>query len=178
MQRYIHIPFLFFTITAITGVWMRYFSFAPNTIIPYTNILHGHSHLAILGWAFLGVFIVFLYSAWNQITKPKQAVAILLTLTIISLVMFFAFIYQGYGVFSIVMSTLHIIAEYWTALFMYRQLKSQQVTSSSGVLFLKSSFVALFISSLGPYALGVISANGLKDHAVFDGNILLLALSI
>lgn len=59
-KTFIHFTFIFFTLTAFSGVWMRFYTINPTTIIPYTNVLHGHSLLAMLGWAFLGVLIVFL----------------------------------------------------------------------------------------------------------------------
>ncbi|SHG22535.1 hypothetical protein [Ornithinibacillus halophilus] len=164
---FIHFTFFFFIITALSGVWMRYFPFNSNTSIPYENVLHGHSHLALLGWTFLGAFVIFLSINWKKIRAKKQAIVIVVSLFITSLVMFIAFFYQGYAVFSIVMSTLHIFVEYWTAVFIYKQLKTQNDYNLHS-LYIKGALVVLIISSIGPYALGFISANGLKEHAIFD----------
>ncbi|MFE8695903.1 hypothetical protein ACFYKT_05925 [Cytobacillus sp. FJAT-53684] len=165
---FVHFTFFFFTLTALSGVWMRFAPFKPNTAIPYTNVLHGHSHLAILGWAFLGVFVVFLSLYWQSIKQKKQAIFLSIMLFIISFAMFGAFLYQGYGLISIIMSTLHIFVEYWAAIFIIRQLKSQRNVPKSGLLFIKASLLTLVISSFGPFSLGYISANGLKDSIFFD----------
>ena len=165
---FIHFTFLFFSLTALSGVWMRFFFIKQNELIPYTHVLHGHSHLAMLGWAFIGAFIVFLLLFWRKIEQKKQAIFILFSLSIASLAMFIAFLYQGYDVLSIIFATLHIFIEYWAAVFMYKILKKETDIPKSGNLFINSSLLTLIISSIGPYLLGYTSATGLKDTYYFD----------
>ncbi|MRG87135.1 hypothetical protein [Salinibacillus xinjiangensis] len=167
LKVYLHISLLFFTLSALSGVWMRLFSLYPNNLVPYTNVLHGHSHLAILGWAFLGLFVISLTLFWSTLKRRKQAIAICAALAITSLIMFVAFLTQGYAVFSIVMSTLHILIEYWAALFIFREIKCRDA-SKVATLWIKGALITLIISSLGPFSLGYISANGLKDSPLFD----------
>lgn len=147
---------------------MRFFFIKQNEIIPYTHVLHGHSHLAMLGWAFIGAFIVFLSLFWKKMKRKKQAIFILLSLCFTTLFMFIAFLYQGYDVLSIIFATLHIFIEYWAAVFMYKFLKKEIAIPKSGKLFMNSALLALVISSIGPYALGITSATGLKDTYYFD----------
>lgn len=165
---FIHFTFLFFSLTALSGVWMRFFFIKQNEIIPYTNVLHGHSHLAMLGWAFIGAFIIFISIFWKRIKQKKQAILILFSLCIASLLMFIAFLYQGYDVLSIIFATLHIFIEYWAAVFVYKILKKETDIPKSGKLFINSALLALVISSIGPYMLGITSATGLKDTYYFD----------
>ncbi|TCJ02816.1 hypothetical protein [Cytobacillus praedii] len=167
-RLFVHFTFFFFTLTALSGVWMRFVPFNPTSSIPYTNVLHGHSHLAILGWAFLGAFIIFLSVYWRTIRQRNQAIALTMMLFFTSLLMFAAFLYQGYGIISIVMSSIHIFVEYWAAVFIIRQLKIQNEVPKSGLLFIKASLLTLVISSFGPFSLGYISANGMKDSIFFD----------
>ena len=57
----VHLTFYFFMITVLTGVLMRYMLLSPGSaMLNFSHVLHGHSHVAILGWTFLGVFIIFL----------------------------------------------------------------------------------------------------------------------
>jgi len=165
---YIHFSFLFLLLTALSGVWMRLFPFYPDMLLTYSNVLHGHSHLAILGWAFLGVFIIFLRIFWKTITAKKQAIAICFSLFLVSFIMFLAFLYQGYGVFSIIMSTIHIFVEYWAAVFIYKQLKRQKKLPQVARFFFNGALISLIISSIGPFLLGFISANGMKESPIFD----------
>lgn len=169
MQRsFIHLAFILFIITAISGVWMRAVPFMANSWIEYDHILHGHSHIAMLGWTFLGLFIVFLALLWPNLKQKKQAIALTFTLFIVSVIMFFAFLYQGYGLYSIILSTIHIFVEYWAAYFIYKQLKAQDKLPKATLLFIKGSLIALIISSFGPYALGYTAANDLRESPLFD----------
>ncbi|MEC1695517.1 hypothetical protein [Schinkia azotoformans] len=165
---FIHFTFLFFFLTALSGVWMRFFFIKQNEIIPYTHILHGHSHLAMLGWAFIGAFVIFLSIFWKKVKQKKQAISILFSLCIVSLLMFIAFLYQGYNVLSIIFATLHIFIEYWAAVFIYKILKKETDIPKSGKLFINSALLTLVISSIGPYMLGLTAATGLKDTYYFD----------
>src|SRR5699024_6850581 len=79
--------------------------------------------------------------------------------------------YQGYGLYSIIISTIHIFIEYWAAIFIWQQLRKREEFATTGRLFIKGSLVALVISSLGPFSLGFIAANGLNDLFLFDKKI-------
>lgn len=170
LRTYFHISFFFFIIVAMTGILMRAVPFFSGIPLPYDHILHAHSHIAMLGFQFLAVFVIFLTIGWKSLTIKirKQAAVLCLTLTIISVLMFVAFLYQGYGVFSIIMSALHIFAEYWAIAFIYKQIRKNSAWPKSSRLFIGGSLIALLISSIGPYALGYTSANGLKDTFLFD----------
>lgn len=167
MKKYIHASFLFFALTALSGTWMRIYQQRPVSWIAYDHILHAHSHLALLGWLFVGAFLIFLTSFWKTIEKRKQAFAILFSLSFTSLLMFCAFLYQGYGIYSIAISTIHIFIEYWAAIFIMKHLKKQTILKA-GRYFIIGAIIALILSSIGPFALGFISANGLKEQPVFE----------
>ncbi|HLR09699.1 MAG TPA: hypothetical protein VK136_10685 [Bacillota bacterium] len=168
LRIFVHLSFFLFMLTALSGTYMRALPFFPDMPVPYTNMLHAHSHVAILGWAFLGVFIIFLTIGWPVIKRKTYATLITCTILLVSLVMFAAFLYQGYGLYSIIISTIHIFIEYWAAIFIWQQLRKREEFATTGRLFIKGSLVALVISSLGPFSLGFIAANGLKDSFLFD----------
>ncbi|HLQ97934.1 MAG TPA: hypothetical protein VK135_04535 [Candidatus Dormibacteraeota bacterium] len=165
---FIHISFFFFMITALSGLLMRVTPFVNLSFIPYGNVLHAHSHIAILGWAFLGSFLILLAVLWPSIKNKLHSILLTITLSITSVLMFIAFLIQGYGLYSIILSTIHIFIEYWAIIFIYQQLKIQKRRSSIGTLFIKGSLITLFISSLGPFILAYISANQLQDSVLFD----------
>jgi len=169
MPRYfLHFTFILFLLTALSGVWLRAIPFLSLTTLPYDNILHGHSHIAILGWAFLGIFIVLLAMLWPNLQQKKQAIILTVTIFVVSVLMFFAFLYEGYAKYSIIMSTVHIFVEYWAAYFIYKQLKWQESIPSSAKLFIKGALFALILSSIGPFGLGYLGATGLRESAFFD----------
>lgn len=168
LNKYIHLTFFFFLLVALSGIFMRMYPYFSNQNIPYENVLHAHSHLALIGWEFLAVFLIFLAIDWKNVAQKKQAISISITLIIVSFLMFISFLMQGYGIFSIIMSTLHIFVEYWAALFIYQQMKNKKSIFNIPNLFINGALCALFLSSIGPYALAFISANGWKDHVSFD----------
>src|SRR5690625_4295240 len=172
MPRYfVHFTFFLFILTALSGVWLRAIPFLPNSLLPYDNILHGHSHIAILGWAFLGVFIILLGMLWENLQQKKQAIFLTITIFVVSFVMFIAFLYEGYALYSIIMSTIHIFVEYWAAIFIFNQLKRSKIVPETARLFLNGSLIALVLSSIGPFALGYLGATGLRESAFFDMSI-------
>src|SRR5690625_3288657 len=103
-KAFTHMTFFFFFLTALSGVWMRLYPLNLELAFPYDHILHGHSHLAILGWTFLGVFVIFLALFWQKFSGKEKAEAKLITyiLFIITTIMFAAFLYQGYALYSII----------------------------------------------------------------------------
>lgn len=163
-----HLTFILLTLTALTGMWMRWTPFFPISFLPYDHILHAHSHLAILGWAFLGTVLLFLAFNWNKINNKKEAIVLVITIFITTFLMFIAFLYEGYQMYSIIMSTAHIFVEYWTILFIIRQLKQMQFDNKLSLLFMKGGLVTLFISTIGPFSLGFLGASGLKESSLFD----------
>src|SRR5699024_12418406 len=110
----------------------------------------------------LGVFIIFLMLFWNKFNKRDKSEARLLTFTlfIVTSIMFLTFLYQGYGVYSIIMSTLHIFLEYWMVSFIYRITKTNMMPKIRK-FFINADLIALVVSNTGPFSLGYISASGL-----------------
>jgi len=170
MPKYLlHFSLFFLLLTAITGVWMRLFVFTDKVhIIPYSHLLHGHSHGAILGWIFLATFIIFLHLSWENLKYKQQAIVILITTFIVTTLMFIAFLYQGYAVYSIILSTAHIFIEYWLAVFIFVWLKRNDVLPKLSKLFIKAALLMLVISSIGPFSLGATAAQGYRDSPFFD----------
>lgn len=146
---------------------MRYTPFT-NSMIEYEYVLHAHSHLAILGWAFLGVFVIFLSLFWKNIKEKKHAIILTTTIFVVSSIMFLSFLYEGYATYSIIMSTLHIFVEYWAIYFIYRQLKSLDNLPKISKHFIYASLLTLVLSTIGPFLLGYLGATGLKESAYFD----------
>src|SRR5690625_3728396 len=168
---FVHFAFFFLIITAITGVWMRAVPLMQQSWLIYDNVLHAHSHIAILGWAFFGLFIILLTIIWPHLKQKKHGIILAITIFIVSFMMFIAFLHEGYDTYSIIMSTVHIFVEYWVAYFIYKQLQVQHIIPNVAKLFIKGSLIALIISSFGPFALGYFGATGLRDSPFFDMSI-------
>jgi hypothetical protein len=100
------IPFLFLFIAAVMGLFLRYMMMAPVPGVTFSYLLHAHSHVMFLGWIFNVLFLVFV----TEFTDEKNFKVIFWILQILVVGMLVSFPLQGYGLFSIVFSTLHIFA--------------------------------------------------------------------
>lgn len=166
-RQMLHIAFFFFTLTALTGVWLRLYVFSDAVkITDYPYILHGHSHIAVLGWTFFSAFLLLVFFL-GQASSNSVSVLIGL-LVVVTIPMFVAFLIQGYALYSIIFSTLHIFVQYLVVYFVIKHTRKNDAVPGVIRRFIYGAIVMLIISSIGPFALGAIAANGLRNEPVFD----------
>jgi hypothetical protein len=154
LKNHINLSLGYFILAAFLGVLLRSF-YTIEIPITYKFIVHTHSHIALLGWVYLGLttllYILFL-APQNLAVKYRR----IFWLTQISLVgMLLTFPFQGYAFLSIVFSTLFLIASYWfTGFFMKHVPVLAKKTNSYKCV--KYALWYMVLSSLGPWALGAI----------------------
>src|SRR5699024_6483469 len=102
LRIFVHLSFFLFMLTALSGTYMRALPFFPDMLVPYTNMLHAHLHVAILGWAFLGVFIIFLTIGCPLINRKTYDTPITCIILLVDIVMYAAALDQGYGLYSVI----------------------------------------------------------------------------
>src|SRR5690554_1468086 len=147
---------LFFFIAALFGLAMRYFFYAETPpAIEYRNILHAHSHVAMLGWGFMLISgaLIFLFPHPRRLKKHYTEIFIANTVATVG--MSIAFPIQGYAAVSITFSAIHLIAVYYFGILYLKELKGEKSVSAR---FIRLGIVWYFVSSLGLLALGPISA--------------------
>lgn len=152
--------FLSLTAVGITGVWMRSMPWF-SSIIPYENLLHAHSHTALLGWAFL-LIIAGLSLNYNLRKRYFRWNIAILILSVAG--MFFSFLYQSYGAVSISFSALFVISAYILLSRIFTQLKGNSESNP----FIQRSIIWFFISTIGIWLLGPASAFLGKEHWLYD----------
>ncbi|MDO5656055.1 MAG: hypothetical protein Q4G27_07950 [Flavobacteriaceae bacterium] len=159
-QRLIITAFLCFLAVAITGVWMRALPWITSKI-PFANLLHAHSHTAMLGWAFLMIVagIIAQYQLNSTFLRRSLFVVIFAIVG-----MFAAFIYQSYGAISIGFSTLYVLSAYVILIHINKKIPA----TNSGNPLLKRSIIWFFISTLGIWAMGPVSSMLGKTHWLYD----------
>ena len=151
-------------IVTSAGFIMRLVPFALVPGVKYEYLLHAHSHLAFLGWAynalFLGLFWTFvpnhnqLLSKYNTLFWITQAV---------TFCMFIVFLYDGYQLPAITTLALHTVMTYVFMIYFLHDSKKNAVSLPGWMM--KSALFCLFISSLGPFAIPVIKAHSMNvDH--------------
>jgi hypothetical protein len=154
-----------FLLAATLGLMLRY-AFIGDIPFNFNYLLHAHSHVAALGWAYqmIGTLIVFFF-----IKKDSDFYKKLFWVTQISVFgMMFSFPFQGYGSVSIPFSSLHIICSYSFIFFVW---KNAFYNSASEKYFLRAALIFLAISTLGIWMLG-------PSIALYGKNSILYQISI
>jgi len=160
-NRWIKIALSYLIIIAVIGTYMRLNFVVPLGTFNYEYILHSHSHVAILGWVYSALYTGFLYSYTDSNAFKEKKYIYLFWLTQFTIIgMLATFAIQGYAVFSIAFSSLHIIFSYIFIFFFTRDsrknLKNRFIHSSS-LPYIYASLTFLFISSIGPWSLGILA---------------------
>lgn len=137
-----------FFIAALMGLALRY-SYLNPIPVNYRFLTHGHSHIAMLGWAYLMIYTFFVY---YFIPKPPPVFNRLFWITQLSVVgMMISFPIQGYATVSISFSTLHIFCSYFFVRLFW---KHHHINSKPQRQLVKASLLFMLISTIGVWCLG------------------------
>ncbi|WBX75051.1 hypothetical protein PG911_10315 [Tenacibaculum ovolyticum] len=154
LQKHSKIGLAYFLIIAFLGVLLRFFSII-DLPINYRFTVHAHSHVALLGWIYtaLTTLIFKMYLSKTNVSIKYKRLFWATQLTIIGMLISFPF--TGYALFSIVFSTLFLIASYFLAnlVFKYTPITYKQTNSYKCI---RIALWYMIISSIGPWALGII----------------------
>lgn len=165
--------FIFLLIVACLGTLLR-FSFLTPFKLPFINLLHAHSHVAFQGWVYLSLFFLLTkhFLSKNTIDAGKYKLQYRLTIFIIIGILI-SFIYQSYGLFSILFSSLFQIMNYWFA-FRFLSDLTLEYTKQQNYISLKFIRAAIWLnvlSTIAPWCIGIISAKGLSGSETYNSTI-------
>ncbi|HSD14934.1 MAG TPA: hypothetical protein VLB74_09825 [Flavobacterium sp.] len=152
VKKWILICFGNFLVAALMGLLLRFQSLSPVTGVNYLFLLHGHSHIAMLGWVYLALFALiyhFLIPKNKEIERKFNRLFWVTQLAVVGMMV--AFPLQGYAVFSITFSTLHIFSSYYFARLVW---KYQKIDSLPERYLLKTALVFMVLSTCGIWCLG------------------------
>lgn len=157
MLKFASIPLLFLFIGSLLGVFLRWQFITPTPGINYSFFLHGHSHIMFLGWVFNALYIGFIT---NHIVEKERKLFRLLFygLQILVVGMLISFPLQGYGFYSILFSTLHTITAIVFSIAFFIKTKYRTTPSA---WYARTALIFFLISTVGPFALGYLMANGM-----------------
>jgi len=151
-------PLLFGITGALIGLIVRYF-YTGSSLVPinFKFFLHAHSHVMLLGFLFNAILVYI----WTNFTKEMDRVSYryYIAMQVSMAFMVVAFMFQGYAVFSILFSTLHLWISYILLIRLWNRLEGKKEI----ILLVKTGIIFHFISSLGPYALGPLMVLELKN---------------
>ncbi|WP_136468713.1 hypothetical protein [Flagellimonas onchidii] len=160
----------YFLLIALLGLVLRLFQLVELPF-DYRFLVHTHSHVALLGWVYttLTTLIYKSYLSKASIHKKYRNLFWFTQVTIVG--MLFTFPFTGYALFSIIFSTLFLFASYvFMWLFIKHTSEAQKRTYSYKCILV--SLWYMVISSIGPWALGIImntagSGSDLYRNAIY-----------
>lgn len=159
-------PLLFGIIGAFVGLVLRY-AYTGGITVPFNfkYILHAHSHVMLLGFLF-NALLVFV---WTNFTKVMDIVSYryYIAMQVCMALMVVAFILQGYALYSILFSTMHLWISYILLIRLWKRLEGNKEI----LLLVKIGIVFHFLSSLGPYALGPLMVLDLKNSPWYQQSV-------
>jgi hypothetical protein len=164
MQRWFRIALINFFLAAVMGAIMRLAFVVEISWLNFRPFLHGHSHVAMLGWVYLGLFCLLIH---RFIDTPRKIYHRLFWATQLSIVgMLIAFPLQGYGSVSITFSTLHILLSYVFTWNLWKDL-DRGSADPAAKLFVRAGLLFMVISTLALWGLGPIMALDLSHQPIY-----------
>lgn len=159
INLWIKISLFSLLIVAFFGVLMRFKIAFELPFLIQKNLQHAHSHFAFTGWVSQLLMVLMVRYLSTHIDQSKMTKYNLLFWAniIVSYIMLVSFVLQGYGLFSILFSTLGIFIFVWFSIWFYKDSKSIPAHSLSKNWFLVALFFGV-LSSLGTFALAFMMA--------------------
>lgn len=158
IKKQVLVAFLYFLVAAAFGVFLRSLH-VFDIDVNYRFMVHGHSHVALLGWVYLCLTAV-LYKLFINKDKASDSkywrIFLFTQATLLGMMVTFPF--QGYAFLSILFSTLFLFASYGFAWFFFRNV-STDIKALTCYPYIKASLYYLVLSSIGPWALGGVMAS-------------------
>jgi len=158
--------FFNFLIACVFGLLMRFIYLFPLDFLNYSFLLHAHSHVAMLGWVYMIVFVLIVHFFIPKEKSLKPIYSRLFWLTEFSVIgMMLSFPIQGYALFSIVFSTMHILLSY---VFCRLVWKDSLRDKSPSQRLLLVSILFMILSTFGVWCLGPAVSTLGKQSAFYQ----------
>ena len=165
--NWLRIALLNFLIAAVMGALMRFAFVEELRWMDYRFMMHGHSHVAMLGWIYLALYALLIHYFLPTEKQSDNFYKKLFWFTQATVIgMAIAFPLQGYAGFSIAFSSLHIIASY---LFMWRFLKDAKPINkgSYSFRFVQWALWFMVLSTLAIWCMPILMANEMRGSAFY-----------
>lgn len=158
--------FFNFLIACVFGLLMRFMYLFPIDFLNYSFLLHAHSHVAMLGWVYLIVYVLIVHFFISKEKSQKPIYNRLFWLTEFSVIgMMIAFPIQGYALFSIVFSTMHILLSYVFCRLVWKDCSEEK---SPPQRLLLTSVLFMILSTFGVWCLGPAVSTLGKQSAFYQ----------
>ena len=152
LSRHLKISLFNLLLVALVGVVMRYKILYSLPFVDQKHLLHGHSHFAFAGWI-TQTLMVLLVAYLSKETQKDEFIAykkLLLANLFTAYGMLIAFPIEGYGLVSIIFSTLSVFISYLFALRFWKDLNKLGNQSVTHYWF-KTGLLLSILSSAGTF---------------------------
>ncbi|HMQ46497.1 MAG TPA: hypothetical protein PKA70_03530 [Saprospiraceae bacterium] len=164
-QSWLIVALINLLIATAMGALLRFAFVEEIAWIKYKNVLHAHSHVAMLGWIYMALYALLIHAFLSPHQQRSKAYPNLFWLTQFSVLgMLFSFPVQGYGPVSIAFSTLHIVLSYIFLGWFWVDMGKHATFSGRLV---RTALVFMLVSTLGVWAMGPIMATSLRGSAFY-----------
>lgn len=153
-----------FLVASLFGLAMRYLFVGQLPGVEYKYLLHAHSHVALMGWAYMLVSGALIHLFTRQIPERKVYTILMVVNVICAAGMAVSFPFQGYGAVSLTFSTLHLFAAY---AFVYYFLRDIREDHSGAARLARWSVYWLVISTAGLWAIAPVMLMFGKLHPIY-----------
>ncbi|MCH8568958.1 MAG: hypothetical protein LAT67_11865 [Balneolales bacterium] len=153
IEKWYYFPALIWLLIAVAaGTWIRFEWHNPQqTFFEIPNLIHAHTHAALLGWVYLVMAGFTLRHFIQEETAQKLLVPMSVALQISNVGMLVSFALGGYAFWSILFSSLHLFLTLWLAiLFLFSADKNRKGLSRD---FAAAAWLWQVLSGFGPFAL-------------------------
>lgn len=134
------------------GLFLRLMYVAPIEGVNFQFLMHGHSHVAMLGWVYLMLYCLIFHFYVPKEAQQKPVYNRLFWVTELAVIgMMIDFPAQGYAFASILFSTLHIFCSYY---FCYLIWKDAKPSTFPEKRMLHTALFFMIFSTLGVWCLG------------------------
>lgn len=168
VTKWAQIGLINLTIVALLGSILRYKIAFSLPFIQQKHLLHGHSHFAFAGWVTQILMALILYDISKEVgvNLVKKYKKVLYANLIFAYSMLITFPIQGYGLYSIISSTLSFFVFYWFAYIIFSEIKQSKKNRISFYWY-KASLILGIISSIAAFALAFFIATLYKDQNAY-----------
>lgn len=169
LRKWMATGFAIFFVASLLGLTMRYLFVNEIPFLKYKNIMHAHSHIAMMGWAFMLVAagIIYFFDPNFKLKVVARNTLFLNTIAVVGMTI--TFILLAYDLESIAFSAMHLFTAYYFGINVLRKISDRKKTTSHK--FLRWSIYWYFISSLGLLAIGPVSNMYGTHHPFYLGSI-------
>lgn len=144
--------FFNFFIAAMMGLLLRLMYILPFEGLNFQFLMHGHSHIAMLGWVYLTLYCLIIHFFVPEEIQQKPIFNRLFWITEVAVIgMMLDFPVQGYAFVSILFSTLHIFCSYYFVYLIWKEAKPATFPEKK---MLRTALLFMVISTFGVWCLG------------------------